>query len=202
MRTRVLGMAVRILGALVALLALMTGGTMVALKTPWGGERLRRQVVARVNAQIQGRLEIGRLSFGGDRIGVWDVTLRDPDGQAIMQVAHAQVAFSIARLLRKEIRVFRGGNREARSPSVFPMTKASNLSRATAPRKREPARPHQPKKKTTEDGGVLHLDRFDLSGGDVSAAIAAEDSETTKVHVSGLGVFSGARYATGNGNWT
>ena len=60
--------SLRVAGAVAAVIAVSIGAVMLLLQTRWGGERLRRQVVARINHQIQGELAIGRLSFGGDRL--------------------------------------------------------------------------------------------------------------------------------------
>ena len=97
--------ALRVAGAVAAVIAFSIGAVMLLLQTRWGGERLRRQVVARVNHQIQGELAIGRLSFGGDRLIVWDVSLRDPDGNQVAQVARAEVDFRVMRLLHEEVRL-------------------------------------------------------------------------------------------------
>ena len=67
--------ALRSLGAVVALIALTVGTSMLVLRTDWAGERIRRQIVKRVNADIQGTIDIERLSFGGNKVGVWGVAL-------------------------------------------------------------------------------------------------------------------------------
>ena len=97
--------ALRSLGAIVALIAVTVGTSMLVLRTDWGGERIRRQIVKRVNADIRGTLDIKRLSFGGNKVAIWGVALRDPDGGIVAEVAHAEVAFSLASVLRKQLRV-------------------------------------------------------------------------------------------------
>lgn len=122
--------ALRVIAIAVAGLAVCVGTFVSVLKTDWGGERLRRQAVSRINKQIQGQLGIGRLSFGGDRLVVWDMTLRDPEGELVAQIARAEVDFRIARLLHKEIRVTA---MEIESPqlSLVSDAKGMNLTRAT-----------------------------------------------------------------------
>ena len=112
---------------------------MLILQTRWGGERLRRQLVARVNHQIQGQLGIGRLSFGGDRLMVWDVSLRDPDGRQVAQVGRAEVDFRILSLLREELRLTAV---VIESPRLMAESGPAglDLSRALAPRKKAPAK--------------------------------------------------------------
>jgi uncharacterized protein involved in outer membrane biogenesis len=198
---RVALIALRSLGALVALIALTVGTLMLVLRTDWGGERIRRQIVQRVNADIQGTIDIQRLSFGGNKVGVWGVALRDPDGGIVAEVAHAEVGFSLASILRKELRVT-GVTIDGPALSVVSDEDGSNLARATAPRKRTPAKPAEPRKtrKNANEGWVIRLDRFDLNHGNVRVAESTDDQPRSKVYVAELGVFAAVRYATGNGS--
>jgi autotransporter translocation and assembly factor TamB len=170
----------------------------VILKTRWGGERIRRQVVARVNHQIQGQLAIGRLSFGGDRLVVWDVTLRDPEGTPVARVARAEVDFRVMRLFQKEVRLAAVA---IESPRVEAISDASglNLSRALAPRKKAPRQPPA-KPKTLQEGWVIRLDRFDLRDGDVQVVSSSGSTRKETVHFTNLDSFMSLRYATGNGS--
>ena len=186
----------RVLGAVVATVCLLVGLTIVVLKTHWGGERLRRFAVTRVNAQIQGHLDIARLSFGGDRVVVQDVQLRDPDGRFVGSVARAEVDVAVMRVLHKELRITAI---DVTTPALDIVSgpQGSNLARALSPRKKTPAQPPQPK--TTKEGWVVRLDRFDLVGGAISV-VTGGDTPATKVQLAELGVHATARYATGNGN--
>jgi translocation and assembly module TamB len=195
---RVALIGLRVIGALVTLIAVVVGATILLLKTNWGGERLRRQVVTRVNSQIQGHLDVQRLAFGGNSLTLWEVALRDPDGGTVAHVARVEVDFSVTRLLHKEI------NLKAiaiESPRLELVTDArgSNLARATAPRKKSPPSPPA-KPKTKEEGWVVRLDRFDLTGGEVVVAAGGESPAQTKVHLTGLNSFIRVRYALGNGS--
>jgi hypothetical protein len=189
--------ALRVLGVVVALLATSVAVSVLILKTDWGGERLRRQVVSSVNRQIQGSLGIKRLSFGGNRVVVWGVELRTPDGQLVAQVARAEVDFSLIRVLHKEIRVTELAV-ETPLLTLVSDDQGLNLSRATAPRKK--AAPATPAPKTTQEGWVLRVDRFELTHGDITAVVAAGERRDPKVHLAGLGIFASVRYATGNGS--
>jgi translocation and assembly module TamB len=169
----------RVLGIALALIAVLIGATMVVLETRWGGERLRRVVVSQANQQLAGRLDIGRLSFGGDRVVVWNVSLRDPEGGQVAQVARAEVEVSIARLLRRELRV---NAVLIDSPRLTLVSDRAglNLSRATAPRR--PAPPKKARQPSSGKGWALRLDRFELTDGDVSfiREIAAARSAAAK----------------------
>ena len=213
MRTRhgAAAIALRVIGGFVAFVALVIGATMLILGTPWGGERLRRQVVKRVNAQIQGRLDVARLSFGGDRVDLWGVTLRDPDGGVVADIAHVDVGFSVARLVRKQVRIVAV---EIQTPRLTLISDArgSNLARATAPRHETPPRPEKPRVKSDKEGWVIDLGRFELTNGDVSVRVSPADAAAspgsgpsrattaTNVHIAALSSFITARYATGNGS--
>lgn len=192
---RSVGIALRVLGGVIAAVCLLVGLTIVVLKTHWGGERLRRFALTRVNAQIQGHLDIARLSFGGDRVVVEDVQLRDPDGRFVGSVARAEVDVALTRVLHKELRLTAIS---VATPAlhIVGSSQGSNLARALTPRKKTPAKPAQPK--TVEEGWVVRLDRFDLTGGAV--AMVADDAATTRLQLADLGVHASARYATGNGN--
>ena len=190
--------SLRVAGLIAAVVALAIGAVMLALQTRWGEERLRRQLVACVNHQIQGELGIGRLSFGGDRVVVWEVSLRDPDGHQVAQVARAEVDFRLTRLLREEVHL---SAVVVESPRLFAESDAAglNLSRALAPRQKAPPKA-PPKPKTLKEGWVIRVDRFDLRDGAVVVASAVGTKRKETVHLEGLQSFLSLRYATGNGS--
>jgi autotransporter translocation and assembly factor TamB len=192
--------ALRVAGAIVGLMALIIGVSLLVLRSDWGSERLRRQIVSRVNHQIRGSLDIKRLSFGGDKVVVWDVALRDPQGELVAHVDRTEVDFAVLRLLRKEVRVT-AVKIESPSLTLASDDDGSNLSRAIAPRKKTPVKPPQPRKKTAKEGWVVRLDRFDLTQGDVSTAVVKDDdTRAQKVHLAALTLLASVRYATGNGS--
>ena len=190
--------SLRVVAVIAALVAVSIGTTMLILQTGWGGERLRRQLVTRVNHQIQGELGVGRLAFEGDRFIVWDVSLRDPDGNQVAQVARAEVDFRIVSLLHEEVRL---SAVVVESPRLMVESEPSgtNLSRALAPRQKAPpktsARPKAPR-----EGWVIRLDRFDLRDGGLLLASADGTKRKETLHLEGLQSFLSLRYATGNGS--
>jgi hypothetical protein len=190
--------AIGVLGALITLVVIGVGATLLALRTDWGGERLRRQIVSRANARIQGHLEIKRLSFGGNRLVVWGVALRDPEGQMVAQIARTEVDVSLSRVLHKELRLTAV---EIESPvlDLIAGEQGLNLSRAMAPQKATKKKPTAPSARTTKEGWVIRLDRFALTGGELALATAQADGRDTRVHVSELNLAVSLRYATGNG---
>jgi autotransporter translocation and assembly factor TamB len=196
-RRRVAGIVLLVAGVALVLVTTLVAVTLLVLQTGWGSERLRRQVVARVNRQIQGQLEIGRLSFGGNKLVVWTATLRDPEGQAVAEVARAEVDFSVVRLLRKEVRLTAVAIETPRLGLVSD-ARGLNLSRATAPR--NPGPPPPPAPKTSDEGWVVRIDGFDLTDGDVRVATGEPGTREAKAHLAHLHSHLAARYATGNGS--
>ncbi|HSY39698.1 MAG TPA: hypothetical protein VLA79_09225, partial [Polyangia bacterium] len=190
--------SLRVVGGLAALVAISIGAVMLVLQTRWGGERLRRAVVARVNHQIQGELSVGRLAFGGDRLILWNVGLRDPDGKEVAEVARAEVDFRIMHLLHEEVRL---SALVIESPRLLAESDpaGTNLSRALAPRRKAPPR-SPPKPRTDKEGWVIRLDRFELRDGAVLVASADGTRRKETVHLEGLQSFLSLRYATGNGS--
>jgi len=192
----------KVVGCLVAAIALLTGSTMLVLRTSWGSERLRRVIVSRVNDQIQGHFDIARLTFGGDRLALRGVALRDPQGHLVADVAGVDVAFSIPRLLRREMRV---NTLSIDTPQLGLLAdpSGSNLTRATAPRHERPKRkPEPPRAKTDREGWVVNLTHIEIKGGDVAVAVtpAGTAGAQPRLHLAAMTFLGNVRYALGNGS--
>jgi translocation and assembly module TamB len=117
----------------VGAVALLAGVALALLTTSWGGERVRRLVLPRVNETIAGHLEIGRLRAHLTRIELWDVTLTDPEGEIVAQVAHLEVAAQLRRLLSQQVEVSRVLI-ERPDLRLVQSSRGLNLNRAMAPR--------------------------------------------------------------------
>jgi len=192
-----------VLGIVVATMALGIGSLMVVARTDWGGERLRRFAVTRANQNIRGHLDVGRLRFGGDRLILSDLQLRDPEGQLAAQVARVEVDFRLAPLLRKELRITHA-RIEAPHVTAVSGPEGLNLARATEPRNRPaPKPPAPPTNLLDKEGWVVRLDDLLLSDGEMVVASTAGKEKAGRlreaVHISGLHLDLSARYATGNG---
>jgi autotransporter translocation and assembly factor TamB len=182
----------------VAVVALSIGSAVVVLRTDWGGERVRRQIVKRANQQLLGQLGIGRLSFGGDRLVLWDVSLRDPDGIVVARIARAEVDFQVTRLLHKEVRLTAVAL-DAPVVTAISDSRGVDLSRAIAPRTK-PSEGKPPRPKTKEEGWVIQLGRFDLTRGQIQVTSVNAAIRKDVVHAINLSLFLSLRYATGNGS--
>src|ERR1022692_4031512 len=179
-RRRIGVISLKVTGIILSLVSVLVGAAMLVLQTRWGEERIRRRVVTSVNHQIQGQLAIGRLSFGGNRLTVWDVVLRDPEGNPVVQMARAEVDFRILRILHKEVRLTAVAIDSPRLDAVSDPT-GLNLSKALAPRKKPPAKPPA-KPKTLKEGLVIQIDRFDLRDGDIRIGSTGGTSLKETVH--------------------
>ncbi|HVV52995.1 MAG TPA: hypothetical protein VHO06_25265, partial [Polyangia bacterium] len=101
--------------AVLALALVAVGGLWTFAESDWGGDVLRRVAVTQIDKRIAGQVAIGRLRFGGDRLTLEDVVLRDPEGTAVASVGGVEVAFSPWALLRKRVEI---GRLEIRRPEL------------------------------------------------------------------------------------
>ncbi|HVV17248.1 MAG TPA: translocation/assembly module TamB domain-containing protein [Polyangia bacterium] len=131
--------ALAVVVAVVALAALLVGGALVLLQTPWGGRVVLGLVLPRVNARIGGRVEVTRLRVQGASIRLDGLELRDPAGELVASVGALELDVSPRALLRRELRVSR---RVIERPRLLLREDArgSNLARALAPRGTRSAR--------------------------------------------------------------
>jgi autotransporter translocation and assembly factor TamB len=191
----------KVAGAIVAAIALLTGSTMLVLRTSWGGERLRRAIVSRVNDQIQGHFDIARLTFGGDHLALRGVALRDPDGRLVADVAGVDVTFSIVRLLHREMRVS-ALSIDTPQLGLLGDARGMNLARAMAPRRERPKHEPAPRAKTDREGWVVNLQRIEIKGGDVAMAVTPPGTAGAqpRLHLAALNFLGKVRYALGNGS--
>jgi len=195
------GLGLRIVGCIVAALALLVGSTMSILRTSWGSEKLRGVLVSRVNDQIRGHFEIGALIFGGNHLALRGLELRDPQGHLVADIAEIDVAYSVTRLLHKEVRVtaFR-----IDTPQLGLLSGAdgTNLAQATAPRHERPKTEPAPRPKTTSEGWVVSVERIEVNGGDLAVAVSRPRGTTAdpRLHLAALHLLGHVRYALGNGS--
>src|SRR5581483_4583657 len=176
---------VRVVVAVVlATVALLVGGLWTFLETRWGGEVLRKVVVAQANRSLAGHLGIGRLGFGGDRLVLERVSLRDPEGAAVARIGRIDVAFSPLALLRRHLDI---GALAIDRPelSLAADERGLNLARAVAPRQPPRAQPKHEEQPAREGGGLaIDVRRLTLTGGRVDYRVDGAE----RVHLRALSV--------------
>src|SRR6266516_2591678 len=80
-------------------------GTLTYVATPSGGERLRKLVVEKANATIEGAIAVQKLSLRGGHLMLEGLELRDPDGEMVASVAALEVRLRLTALVRKRLDV-------------------------------------------------------------------------------------------------
>lgn len=91
--------------SLVSLVLVVVVAALAYVATASGGERLRRLVVERANAAIEGTLTVGKLSLRGPHLVLGDVELRDPDGDVVAGISGVEVRVRLVPLLRRRLDV-------------------------------------------------------------------------------------------------
>jgi translocation and assembly module TamB len=180
--------------AVLAIVFLAIGGLWTFAQSTRGGDLIRRVALRQVNANLAGRLTIERLRFGGNRLWLAGVVLKDPDGGLVARVGDLDLRFATLALLQgrfqiDELRIDRPELRLVTGP------RGSNLSRAVASRQptTAPAVPPAPKLAATGPGFVIDLRHLAVIEGDLSVRSGAPP-----IHVRALAVDGSARYETGS----
>jgi translocation and assembly module TamB len=189
--------------ALVALaaVALLVGGAWAFLQTRWGGQAIRRFALPRVNAQLAGHLELGRFSFGGDRLTLNQVVLRDPSGVVVARVERIELAFSRLALLRRHLDI---GQLSIVRPELWLVQDPDglNLTRALAPRTPKPASAPASPQSPAGRGMVVDLRKLSLTEGtidfrDLRDLRSIAPGPSRHVRVAELGIAGSAQADTG-----
>lgn len=171
-RLRTVGRVVR---GVVAALALLVGGGVLFLHTPWGGELLRRVAVGQIDGAIAGHLAVDRLRFGTNRLRLAGVELRDPEGGLVARVRELDVAFSPIGLLRRRIDLSRVSIIEPEL-RLRDDRRGSNLSRALASRR--PAAPAPPPHPGEQSSGLaVDVGDLEIAGGVIDYRTEAAGAE-------------------------
>lgn len=168
----------------VAAIALSIGGAWLFLQTRWGGQAIRHFALPKVNAQIAGQLELGRLRFGGDRLALTGIVLRDPSGAVVARVARIDLSFSRRALLRRHLDLT---ELAVDRPELWLVqdTDGLNLTRALAARRPEPEKPPGPG--STGPGWVVDLRKLTIRDGTIDLRSGATDPPR-HLHVAALAV--------------
>ncbi len=175
-RRRWLRIALAIARALVAAVALVVGGGVLFLHTPSGANLVRRRMLEGVAGAVAGEVTAERLRFAGNRVSLYGLELRDPEGQLVARAAEVDVDLSPLGLLRRRIVL-------SRVAVIRPELRLRidgrglNLTRALAARHpaAEPAAPGNPA--GARSRFALDVRAFELVGGVVDYHAAGSGAE-------------------------
>ncbi len=184
---RIAGMTILVVLA-IALLAI--GGLWTFAQTDRGGRMIRRMAVERLDASIAGEVEIDRLRFGGDRLTLEGVVLRDPEGAEVARVASLDLTFSPWALLHRHLDVQRLEIRRPELRLVLGEHGGSNLGRALAPAQPSEA-PAQPAAPPAPGGPNVIVDLRALA---VSGGAFTLRSSAPQIDVAAIGLEGSAHY--------
>ena len=184
--------------AVLALMALLVGTTLTALRTSWGGDLARRLGLSAVNNAIAGSVQIGAFSFAGDRLSLTDVVVREPNGQVVVRVRAIDVAFSPLSLLHQHVRIPRI---KVVAPSLWLSQDPAglNLSRALAPRVPSPkqAAPNRADHSTNAGGMIVDVANLHVIDGALAFQTADDGPPRRRVQVASLNIAAAVHYEAG-----
>jgi translocation and assembly module TamB len=186
---RIAGVTILVVLA-IALLAI--GGLWTFAQTDRGGETLRRIAVSKLNGRIAGQLAVDRLRFGGDRLTLEGVVLRDPAGAQVARVDGIDLTFSPWALLRRQVEVRR---LEIRRPELRLVlgergSDASNLARALAPVRASTTQPPAAAARDTPGPNIV-VDLHELA---VSGGTLIVRSSAPEIHLGAIDLDGSAHY--------
>jgi translocation and assembly module TamB len=180
-----------------AAIALVVGSAWMFLQTRWGGELVRKLALPKVNDVLAGHLDLGRFDFGGNRLTLERIVLRDPEGAVVARVERLDLAFSPLSLLRHRLDLERVA---VVRPELWLIEDQAglNLSRALAARSPEPERPPLagPPPSPTGRGMIVDLRRLELTEGTIDLRSNA-GGRPRHAHLASLEVGGSARYDAG-----
>ena len=177
----------------VAAVALLVGGAWLFLQTRWGGRVVRHFALPRINAQIAGKLELGRFRFGGDHLALTEIVLRDPAGTVVARIAQIDLSFSRSALLHRHLDL---RDLAVARPELWLVQDENglNLGRALAARRPEVEKP--PRSGSTGPGMIIDLRKLTIRDGTIDLRSTAADPPR-HLHVAALAVDGAAHYDAG-----
>ena len=191
---RVLRIIGRVALCTVAIVAVVIGASWSLLQTKRGSEALRRFALPRVNATLAGSVGVERLSFGGNRLTLDEVVVRDPDGHVVAHVEQIDVTVALWQLVRRHVDV---RTLAIRRPELTLVEDARglNLTRALAPRRaRPPAPAAAPPGRGGDRGMAISVRALSITGGAVDFR-AEQPGADRHVLVDDIGVRAAATVA-------
>ena len=173
--------------SLVGLVLVLVLGTLAYLATPSGGERLRKLVLEKANAAIQGTLTVRALTLHGGHLALEGVELRDPDGAIVASVSGLEVRLRLTALVQRRIDLalvrLDGPKLHLRQAEG-----GSNLQRAIAERNPTP----KPAKEGQKSSLGLLVESLEIVHGVIDVVQRSADA-SLHVHLDDLGAHGSAK---------
>lgn len=206
---RGLRVGVKVVGWTVAGVLAVVLVALLVVQTNWAGEQIRKRVVAQANAQLQGRVQIGRVSLRGFAPVVDEVALFDPQGSPVLTVRRVHVALGWAALLRRTVAIRVVDVEGPRVALVQDEDGGSNLARALAPRTPKPPAANADEASGEPPHLTIRLEALHISDGDISvrqsgaagAAGAAGDGPLANLRLTGLDLRAHGGYQMAPGSF-
>src|SRR6266702_3462605 len=177
--------------SLVGLVLVLVLGTLTYVATPSGGERLRKLVVEKANATIEGAIAVQKLSLRGGHLMLEGLELRDPDGEMVASVAALEVRLRLTALVRKRLDVMLV-RLDGQELHLEQDESGSNLERAIAERNPTP----KPEKASEKSGVGLILEDIEFAHGVVDV-VQRSAGTSRHIHLDDL-VAHGSAKAVGD----
>lgn len=177
--------------SLVGLVLVLVLGTLTYVATPSGGERLRKLVVEKANATIEGAIAVQKLSLRGGHLMLEGLELRDPDGEMVASVAALEVRLRLTALVRKRLDVMLV-RLDGQELHLEQDESGSNLERAIAERNPTP----KPEKASEKSGVGLILEDIEIAHGVVDV-VQRSAGTSRHIHLDDL-VAHGSAKAVGD----
>jgi translocation and assembly module TamB len=162
-------------------------GALAYLATPPGGERLRKLVVEKANAAIEGTLTVQELSLRGGHLMLEGVELRDPDGEIVASVSGLEVRLRLTALVQRRIdmTLVRLDGPELH---LHQDEGGSNLQRAIAERNPTP----KPEKESQRSSMGFVVESLEIAHGVIDVVQRSADA-SRHIHLDDLGTHGSAK---------
>ena len=174
---------------LVGLAVLAVAGALVFVTTPPGEAWLVEKGLGLANAQLSGRLELGRLDLSLGGVVLQDVKLYDPEGERVAEIARVDVRARLLALVRQHVDLT---SARVEQPRLYLAQdeRGLNLTRALEPRAPSPEQP------STGRGSLrLDLHALVLEGGFVDFRQELPEGGERRVRLEDWSARGSARYA-------
>jgi translocation and assembly module TamB len=178
--------AASIAAVLLLVLALALAGGLFLLSSRTGGEWIRGRAVAELQESVQGRPEVGSLDLQGSELVLRGLTLHDPEGELVAEVAEVRLKLAVGAAVRRRLRVTAAA---IQSPRLYLKVDERGLNLTRALRARTPRQDQAQEPSSLS----VQVDRLTLEDGFLELIHLGED-EDRRVRLEGLAGTGEAAY--------